>query len=128
MLGDRPHYIALRQDADDAVIGAEDNDGTDPSLSEQLYRRGKICVRLDRGDHISALPYGEQFCQAAGFAAALNSATYKTTGAGGAWGSFSQVTNPLRNAFSAVAASGQIWTLISVGPEASYWRKCLSSG
>ncbi len=47
---------------------------------------------------------------------------------GGAWGSFSQVTNPLRNAFSAVAASGQIWTLISVGPEASYWRKCLSSG
>ena len=26
------------------------------------------------------------------------------------------MTNPLQNAFSAVAASGQIWTLISVGP------------
>ena len=35
----------------------------------------------------------------------------------GECGSFSQVTNPLRNAFSALAASGQISMLIKVGPE-----------
>jgi hypothetical protein len=38
-------------------------------------------------------------------------------GASGGCGSFSQVANPLRNGFSALAAAGQISTLIRVGPQ-----------
>ena len=45
-LSEHAHSITLQQDADDAVIGAEDDDRTDASLGQQLYRRGKIGVRL----------------------------------------------------------------------------------
>ena len=53
MLGERADNIALRQDADNAVIGAEDYDCADASLSQQFYRRGEVSGRLDR-DHVSA--------------------------------------------------------------------------
>jgi hypothetical protein len=44
-------------------------------------------------------------------------------GASGGCGSFSRVTKPLRNAFSALAASGQTLMLIKVGKESAYCRK-----
>jgi hypothetical protein len=53
---------------------------------------------------------------------------YKTTRASGGFGSFSHVTKPSRSAFSALAASGQISMLITVGPKTVYCRKCRSSG
>jgi hypothetical protein len=46
MVGQRPHNIALGQDTDDTVIGAEDDHRADVSLGQQLRRRGKIGGRL----------------------------------------------------------------------------------
>jgi hypothetical protein len=43
MLGERAHNIALPQDADNAVIGTEDDNRTDASLGQQLY-----CCRQDQ--------------------------------------------------------------------------------
>src|ERR1035437_3349967 len=50
MFGECLYNIALRQDANDAVIGTEDDDRADASLSHQFRCRDNIGGRVDRDD------------------------------------------------------------------------------
>jgi hypothetical protein len=44
------HDITFRQDADDAMIGAKDDNCTDAPLAQQLYRCSEICIGLKPGN------------------------------------------------------------------------------
>ena len=50
LLGERAHDVALRQDADDAAIGARDDHRADAVRGQQLHGVGQRGVRFRRDD------------------------------------------------------------------------------